>query len=168
MRRFWRRRKAAAPSVATGLELHAWPSITTTTPERYGDSCASAVTIISWAQPMTPPTYSNGQYAIYDDPQRGTYWGWWSARTGFQTFKAPERKRMSTRPYESVSVEAIAADDASAAVVRYQGLEAYGSAKRNKHERKNADTGIDLAVGRAFVNLGKQMQKRGLKRIGDK
>lgn len=75
---------------------------------------------------------------------------------------------MTTRPYEAVSVEAIAADDAAAAVVRYQGLEAYGSSKRNKGERKNADTGIDLAIGRAFINLGKQMEKRGLKRIGDK
>ena len=74
---------------------------------------------------------------------------------------------MTTRPYESVSVEAIAADDASAAVVRYQGLEAYGSAKRNKHERKNADTGLDLAIGRAFINLGRKMEKRGLTRIGD-
>ena len=75
---------------------------------------------------------------------------------------------MGTKPYEAVSVEAIAAPDAAAAVVRYQGIEAYGSAKRNKHERKNADTGLDLAIGRAFENLGKAMQKRGLKRIGDK
>ena len=148
MRRFWKRKRAAARSVATDLAPHGWPWITTTTPGRYAVSYANDVTRTSWVPHTTARNYSSGQSTISNNPLQ-------------------ERYSMTTRPYDSVSVEAIAADDASAAVVRYQGLEAYGSSKRNKHERKNADTGLDIAIGRAFKNLGRQMETRGLKRIGD-
>jgi hypothetical protein len=148
MKRFWKRKGDDARSVGIALEQRAWPLITTTSPEKFVVSYANGATGTYWGPRMMTPTFSSGQSTISTTPR-------------------PERFSMSTRPYESVSVEAIAADDTSAAVVRYQGLEAYGGAKRNKHEPKNADTGLDLAIGRAFVNLGKQMQKRGLKRIGD-
>lgn len=69
--------------------------------------------------------------------------------------------------YKGATVSAIAADDAAAAVVSYDGLTVYGGSKRNKHERKNADVGLDLAIGRAFVNLGKELITRGNERLED-
>lgn len=148
MKRFWKHRGGGAGSVAITPGLPVSPWITTTTQGKCAGYYASDATRTFWVQRMTVPNYSNVQsYTSVTLPR--------------------ERYSMGTRPYDSVVVEAIAADDASAAVVRYQGLEAFGSAKRNKHERKNADTGLDIAIGRAFKNLGKQMETRGLKRIGD-
>lgn len=148
MRPFWRRKKDGAGSAVTTHVLPVSPWITTTTQGKCAGSYANDATRTYWVQRMTVPNFSNVQsYTSVTLPR--------------------ERSSMATRPYDSVVVEAIAADDASAAVVRYQGLEAFGSAKRNKHERKNAETGLDIAIGRAFKNLGKQMETRGLKRIGD-
>lgn len=157
MRLFWRRRKAGALSAAISHAQYVLPSTTTTAPVKFAGSYASGATVTFSEPPMTTPTYSCGPWSIYDDPPQGRSW----------TTNKIEVTPVTTRPYDSVSVEAIAADDAAAAVVRYQGLEAYGSSKRNKHERKNADTGLDIAIGRAFVNLGRKMEKRGLNRIGD-
>jgi hypothetical protein len=162
MRRFWKRRKVVVGSVVISPELFGWPWIITTPPGKSVGSCVSGATGISWALHTMTPRFSSGRSTISNNPRRGQSFDYliWDDHL--------ERKTMTTRPYDSVSVEAIAADDAAAAVVRYQGLEAYGSSKRNKHERKNADTGLDIAIGRAFKNLGKQMENRGLKRIGDK
>jgi hypothetical protein len=150
MKRFWKRKGDDARSVGIALEQRAWPLITTTSPEKFVVSYANGATGTYWGPRMMTPTFSSGQSTT-------------------STTHLPERSFTvsDTRQYDAVTVEAIAADDASAAVVRYQGIAAYGSAKRNKHERKNADTGLELAIGRAFVNLGQTLQKRGLKRIGD-
>jgi hypothetical protein len=150
MRRFWRRRKGDVQYVSIVQGPHVSPSITTTSPEKFVVSYANGATGTYWGPRMMTPTFSSGQSTT-------------------STTHLPERSFTvsDTRQYDAVTVEAIAADDASAAVVRYQGIAAYGSAKRNKHERKNADTGLELAIGRAFVNLGQTLQKRGLKRIGD-
>lgn len=58
---------------------------------------------------------------------------------------------------KGVVVNAIAAEDAAAAYVSYGGLRRYGSSKRNKHERKDTSIGLDLAVGRALISLGRAL-----------
>lgn len=67
--------------------------------------------------------------------------------------------------HRGATVSAIAAEDAAAAVVSYDSIVAYGGSKRNKHERKNADVGLDLAIGRAFLNLGKNLIDRANERL---
>lgn len=62
-------------------------------------------------------------------------------------------------------VQVIVGDNASAAYVKYGGLLGIGDAKRNKGERRNADVGQDLALGRAFINLGNQMVARALETL---
>lgn len=150
MRLFWKRRRDDVPSVRTVPGPSGSPSTITITRGRYAGSYANDAIVTYSGQRTTTPRFFNGLSTT-------------------STTLQPERysKVSNTRNYEGVTVEAIAADDAAAAVVRYQGLEAYGSAKRNKNERKNADTGLDLAIGRAFKNLGRKMERRGLDRIGD-
>lgn len=161
MMRFWKRKKVDVRSAAMLPVNTVSPSTTTTRQGRSGAYSASDATRTSWVLHTTAPNCFNERSTTSNNPRRGQSCDFliWD--------DAPERKRMTTRPYDSVTVEAIAADDAAAAVVRYQGLEAYGSSKRNKHERKNADTGLDIAIGRAFKNLGHKMERRGLNRIGD-
>lgn len=60
----------------------------------------------------------------------------------------------------SIEITALTGDNASVAAVDYDGLTAFGDAKRNKGERRNQSVGEDLAVGRAFINLGHQLIDR--------
>lgn len=69
--------------------------------------------------------------------------------------------------HKSASVQAIAAENAAAAVITYQNKRAYGGSKRNKNERKDASIGLDLAIGRAFINLGHDLIDAANDRLGD-
>jgi hypothetical protein len=62
-------------------------------------------------------------------------------------------------------VNSIIADNASVAHVQYGDLEAFGDAKRNKGERRDSQVGRDLAEGRAFLDLGKQLIDRAMARL---
>jgi hypothetical protein len=64
-----------------------------------------------------------------------------------------------------IQVQAIVSHNASVAVVEYGDLSGFGDAKRNKGERKQDEVGRDLALGRAFIDLGNQLIERGFSRL---
>ena len=68
--------------------------------------------------------------------------------------------RRDTVRYGGITARAICGDNAAAAVVEHDGIVAYGDSKRNKGERHNADVGLDLAMARAFYDLGDQLTER--------
>ena len=51
----------------------------------------------------------------------------------------------------------LATDDVAAAAVRYRDLRGEGSAKRHPNDVPDRDVGLDLAVGRALIDLGRQV-----------
>lgn len=57
-------------------------------------------------------------------------------------------------------VTAMAGENAAVATVEYDGIVAYGDSKRNHGEVRNADVGLDLAIGRAFIRLGDEFVDR--------
>lgn len=57
-------------------------------------------------------------------------------------------------------VKGMAGENAAVATVEYDGMVAYGDSKRNKGEIRNADVGLDLAIGRAFIRLGDELVDR--------
>jgi len=57
-------------------------------------------------------------------------------------------------------VEVIVSHNASVAVIDFDGLRAYGDAKRNKGERRNDEVGRDLALGRAYIEMGRKLIAR--------
>lgn len=57
-------------------------------------------------------------------------------------------------------VNGMAGENAAVATVEYDGMVAYGDSKRNKGEVRNADVGLDLAIGRAFIRLGDELVDR--------
>lgn len=57
-------------------------------------------------------------------------------------------------------VKGMAGENAAVATVDYDGIVAYGDSKRNKGEVRNADVGLDLAIGRAFIRLGDELVDR--------
>lgn len=69
-----------------------------------------------------------------------------------------------------VEVSALAGPNASVATVTYDDgnvrVTVYGDSKRNKGEIKDAQVGFDLAIGRAFRNLGDELVSEALRRIG--
>lgn len=69
------------------------------------------------------------------------------------------------REEQEGEVQVIVGDNASAAYVKYDGLLGIGDAKRNKGEPRNPDVGQDLALGRAFIDLGRQMVARALETL---
>jgi len=73
----------------------------------------------------------------------------------------------STNPdfLPGAKVDVIVSHNASVAVVNFDGLVAYGDAKRNKGERRNDEVGRDLALGRAYVELGKKLIARAHKTL---
>jgi hypothetical protein len=60
-----------------------------------------------------------------------------------------------------VGLQALQTSNVAAAVVSFDGLEGEGDSKRNNGERRQPQVGMDLAIGRAFVDLGKKLQQRG-------
>lgn len=62
-------------------------------------------------------------------------------------------------------IEVIVGHNASVAVIDFDGLRAFGDAKRNKGERKNDEVGRDLALGRAYIDMGKQLIARAHKTL---
>lgn len=75
--------------------------------------------------------------------------------------------RRDTVRYGGISAKAICGDNAAAAVIEHDGLVAYGDSKRNKGERHNADVGLDLALARAFYDLGDQLAERAYAQLED-
>lgn len=65
----------------------------------------------------------------------------------------------------TVSVECMVGPNASVAKVEYGGIEVTEDAKRNKGERRNERVGRDLAVGRALMALGNELEQRALNEL---
>lgn len=64
-------------------------------------------------------------------------------------------------------VSYMAGPHVTVAQVSYNGESATGDAKRNKGERQNKNVGRDLAVGRAFIQLGVQLIDRAYDALGE-
>lgn len=67
--------------------------------------------------------------------------------------------------HRPIGYQATTTRNVSVAVLTFDGLEAEGDAKRNNGERFDPEVGLDLAMGRAFLDLGHQLVDRGLERL---
>lgn len=147
------RKMDAASSARIAQERRDWPLIMITPPAWFGGYSANGATRTYSEQ----PTITWHSYA-----GRSNTWN-----THLQSTSSAKGKPVPNDSinHRGATVSAIAAEDAAAAVVSYDSIVAYGGSKRNKHERKNADVGLDLAIGRAFLNLGKNLIDRANERL---
>lgn len=118
------------------------PSITTTTQGTFVDFSAKPATV----------TYSD-TFTILPRLSREPS----TTSSTHQQGRSSDMSKGERLNNQAVVVNAIAAGDATAAVVDYKGHKAYGSSKRNKHEIKDTSVGLDLAVGRALCQLGRDL-----------
>lgn len=66
-----------------------------------------------------------------------------------------------------VEVTTIVGPNASASVVRLDGLEGYGDSKRNHGEPWDHEVGGAIALGRALISLGETMLIDARQKLGD-
>lgn len=59
-----------------------------------------------------------------------------------------------------VTLQALGTTNVAAAVVTFDGIEGEGDSKRNNGEKRQPQVGMDLAIGRAFQDLGQRLIKR--------
>lgn len=62
-------------------------------------------------------------------------------------------------------IQYLATDNAATAVVEFDGLAGSGDSKRNKGEVRDVEIGADLAIGRAFQDLGREFIDRAYERL---
>lgn len=67
-----------------------------------------------------------------------------------------------------VAVQYLATDNAATAVVEFDGLTGAGDSKRNKGEVRNVNVGADLALGRAFIDLGTELIGRAYEQLDER
>lgn len=60
---------------------------------------------------------------------------------------------------------AIQTDNVTAVMMEYDGIETNGDAKRNNGEVWQKGVGYDLAMGRAFINLGSALIERAYRQL---
>lgn len=68
---------------------------------------------------------------------------------------------------QDVAISALAVDNAAVAVVEFDGLVGSGDSKRNNGEPRNVNIGYDLALGRAFIDLGSELIGRAYDLLED-
>lgn len=64
-----------------------------------------------------------------------------------------------------VTVDYLATNNAATAVVQFDGLLGAGDSKRNKGEVRDVNIGADLALGRAFKDLGNELIDRAMSEL---
>lgn len=69
---------------------------------------------------------------------------------------------MKTTRSTTAQINVIVSYNAAAASITHDGVTAFGDSKRNNGEPRNYRLGSDLAVARAFIDLGEQLENRAL------
>ncbi len=68
---------------------------------------------------------------------------------------------------DDFTLDYLATANAATAVVEFDGLIGAGDSKRNNGEPRNLDVGTDLAIGRAFIDLGYELIGRAYNNLED-
>jgi hypothetical protein len=68
---------------------------------------------------------------------------------------------------QDIELDYLATANAATAVVEFDGLIGAGDSKRNNGERRNLSVGADLAIGRAFIDLGTELIERAYDNLED-